>query len=353
MARQLLVLGWLGMCLTLAHGAEAPGLKLVNNQLVLPNCKTAPDKVCVISGTDEEIAARPALAGTWVAKGNDLWFQPKYPLVAGVSYRVFMSDKKIIDVTVPKLVQEAPQLVGVYPSGDRLPENLLRIYLRFSQPMARGGVYQHFSLIREDGTEVDQPFLQLDEELWNEDQTRLTLLIDPGRIKQGVKPREDQGPALSQGKKFTLKIRKAITNANGKPLQEDFVKKFSVVEPFEFSPDPTQWKIVEPTAANSAVGLVFERTMDYALLQRKIEVLDDQGKAIVGKISLSKNETVWNFTPTGGWEAGKTYQVRVDRTLEDVCGNTINKPFEVDAIKPDPKLVKPDYSEFFFTISAK
>ena len=43
------------------------------------------------------------------------------------------------------------------------------------------------------------PFLELEQELWSGDGRRFTLLFDPGRIKRGLKPREEQGPSSSRG----------------------------------------------------------------------------------------------------------------------------------------------------------
>ena len=49
---------------------------------------------------------------------------------------------------------------------------------------------------------MDAPFLELDEELWSPDGTRFTLVFDPGRIKRGLKPREEAGPILEAGKSY-------------------------------------------------------------------------------------------------------------------------------------------------------
>ena len=56
-------------------------------------------------------------------------------------------------------------VVALYPSSDRLPENTLRFYVQFSGPVARGDVYRHLRVVRDDGTEVPEPFLEVAEEL--------------------------------------------------------------------------------------------------------------------------------------------------------------------------------------------
>ena len=72
-----------------------------------------------------------------------------------------------------------------------LPENLLKFYVHFSAPMSRGNIYDYIRLLNADGKQVELPFLEIDEELWDDSLTRLTLFIDPGRIKRGVLPLEE------------------------------------------------------------------------------------------------------------------------------------------------------------------
>ena len=115
-------------------------------------------------------------------------------------------------------------MAQVYPTADRLPENQLKFYVVFSAPMARGGVYRHINLLDERGKAVDLPFLELDQELWDKSAQRLTVFCDPGRIKRGLKPREEFGPVLVEGKRYTLVIDTGLEDANGNPLKERFQK---------------------------------------------------------------------------------------------------------------------------------
>ena len=107
---------------------------------------------------------------------------------------------------------------SVYPSAEILPENLLRFYLQFSAPMSRGEAYTHIRLLDAAGRAVADPFLELNEELWSGDGRRFTLLFDPGRIKRGLKPREEVGPVLEAGKSYTLVIDRQWPDAQGNPL---------------------------------------------------------------------------------------------------------------------------------------
>jgi hypothetical protein len=228
----------------------------------------------------------------------------------------------------------------VYPTSDRLPENQLKFYLHFSAPMSKGDSYKHIKLLDEKGKTVDVPFLELDQELWDPTGQRLTLFCDPGRIKRGLKPREEDGPVLEEGKSYTLVIQREFEDANGNPLKEAFRKKFKALGPDDQQPDPKTWKIKSPAAGTrEPVIVTFPKCMDQALAERLVWVADGKGQKPAGKVTVTEQETVWEFKPEKAWEAG-TYQLVADTRLEDLAGNSIAKPFEVDVFHPVQKDVK-------------
>src|SRR5262249_16285899 len=116
----------------------------------------------------------------------------------------------------------------IYPTANKLPENQFRFYIHFSAPMSRGEAYQHIQLLTAAGKPVEQAFLELNEELWDPEMRRLTLLFHPGRVKKGLQPREELGPILEEGKSYTLVIDSKWTDAKGNPLKESFRKAFKV-----------------------------------------------------------------------------------------------------------------------------
>src|SRR5207237_389645 len=163
-------------------------------------------------------------------------------------------------VSTPKTV-----VSQVYPTASVLPENLLKFYVHFSAPMSRGHIYDYVHLRDDAGKEVKIPFLEIDEELWNPAMTRLTLFIDPGRIKRGVRPLEEVGPALQQGKRYTLVIDRGWKDGMGNPLKKAFRKPFKVAAPDRQPPDPKLWKIRapnsgtrQPSLTNLTVGVPFQ-----------------------------------------------------------------------------------------------
>ncbi len=72
--------------------------------------------------------------------------------------------------------------------------------------------------------------------------------------------------------------------------------------------------------------------MDHGLLMRVLEVIDPQGNFVEGSIQVDRDETRWRFTPDEPWRTGD-YSLSVDTTLEDLAGNRINRPFEVDVFE--------------------
>jgi hypothetical protein len=229
---------------------------------------------------------------------------------------------------------------NVYPTSNRLPENQLKFYLHFSAPMTQGNVYRHIKLLGPAGKEVDLPFLELQDELWDAQGKRFTLLFDPGRIKRGLKPREELGPVLEEGKTYTLVIDRKWTDAEGQPLQKSYRKTFKVLAPQNNRPDPKEWKLQPPRAgASKPLTVRFPRPLDHALLHRVLWVADANGKIIAGTVTVSHEETRWHFAPQQPWRAG-TYALVVQTTLEDLAGNNIERPFEVDVFGPIQRKVK-------------
>src|SRR2546425_13124120 len=112
--------------------------------------------------------------------------------------------------------------------------------------MSEGDCYRHIKLLDAKGKAVDLPFLELDQELWDAAGKRFTLFFDPGRIKRGLKPREDVGPALEEGKSYVLVIDKEWEDAKGNPLKETFRKTFRVGSPDDRPPDPKTWNVQAP-----------------------------------------------------------------------------------------------------------
>ena len=306
----------------------------------------------------------PPVQGSYRFTNNRLVFEPLFPLQAGVNYHAVFEPAKAVrppagtsfDVIETILRIEKPKakpetiVSQVYPTANSLPENLLKFYLHFSAPMSQGKVYSHIHLLNARNEKIDLPFLELDEELWNPDGTRLTILFDPGRIKSGLLPREQDGPVLREGNSYTLKIDTTWPDAAGAPLKQGFTKKFIVAAPDVGMPSPARWKMTAPEAGSiNPMTLDFPEPLDHALLQRLLWIEDAGKHAVEGQVQVGNVERQWAFVPNQAWKDGD-YRVVIGTGLEDLAGNSVARPFEVDRVqRPDDEFV-PDYVTLEFKI---
>ena len=288
--------------------------------------------------------------GDYSVQDNRLIFTPQFPLKPGLAYRAVFDANALPNGSNrdrEPLVETKLQVPGplrgqktvveaIYPSGDVLPENLLKFYIHFSAPMSRGGSYRQIRLLNAAGAPVDFPFLELAEELWDESGKRLTLLLDPGRVKQGLKPHEQVGRALAQGNAYSLLIEDTWPDAQGAPLARAHRKNFRVDQADTRQPDPKQWRLQLPGAGTRQPLIVeFNEPLDHALLQHTIRVANPSKKVLDGQVEVVKQETRWHFQPEKPWVPG-AHQLLIDAILEDRAGNSVGRPFEVDVSSGRP-----------------
>ncbi len=283
----------------------------------------------------------PAMLGAYRVTADALRFAPQFPLEPGLRYTASFNPARLPDggggrfltstFEVPRAVTVSNTVVAqIYPSARVLPENLLKFYVHFSAPMSRGHIYDYIHLRDAKGKAVELPFLEIDEELWNPAMTRLTLFIDPGRIKRGVTPLEEIGPALVQGKSYALEIDRAWLDANGQPLREGFRKSFSVGPVERVALATEDWKIsASKSGTREPLAVSFPKPLDHALALRMIQVVDSSAHLLAGQPALTDEERRWTFTPAQPWRRGP-HTLLVQKTIEDLAGNNIGKAFEVD-----------------------
>ena len=284
----------------------------------------------------------PAMTGAYHVTNGVIRFEPRFALEPGVRYSAtFYPSRLPGNSSGGGIVASSFQLPArhgapstvvkhAYPSTPVLPENLLKFYVHFSAPMSRGHIYDHIHLRDDAGRDIELPFLEIDEELWNPEMTRLTLFIDPGRIKRGVRPLEEVGPALEEGTSYRLVIDAGWKDGSGIPLKETFRKAFQVGPPDREPPDPARWKIKAPAAGTrEALTISFPEPMDHALAQRVIRVAASQDKVVSGEATLENDERGWRFVPDHPWSRGP-HHLLIHTTIEDLAGKNIGKTFEVD-----------------------
>ena len=305
---------------------------------------------------DSSADGLPPLSGSYVFTGGVLRFKPRFPLEPGLEYsaRIYGSPGRFRETRfrIPKRELEPSTLVSaVYPSAAVLPANLLKFYIHFSAPMSVGRSYEHIRLLDSKGELVKYPFLELDEELWDPAGQRLTVFIDPGRIKQGLLPNSEVGPVFVEGQDYTLEISGEWKDAAGTGLRSPFRKIFKVSGADHESPRPAAWKLSAPPAGSlEPLELDFGAPLDHALLHRLLWVEDEKGRRVEGKISVHGGERRWSLIPQQEWSPG-SYQLRIRSTLEDLAGNGIDKPFEVDLFEQVRSRVDSKVLSREFTVS--
>jgi len=316
-------------------------------QRLAPNDAVWPRLVAVYverSGTDS--ASTPAVIGRYVVSGDRVRFEPRFPFAAGVSYRVEVDTSALRREPEPGATRAAPlahrfvlptvtherttRITGVYPSVARVPSNLLRWYIETSAPMEPGNALQHVRLTDEAGRDVSGAFLALDQELWDPERRRLTLLFDPGRVKRGVRTNGESGAPLVAGRRYRLVIDDGWTDGTGAQLASRFEHAFEAMEADRRSPEPDRWRLTVPRASTRApLQVSFGESLDHALATGMLAVLDPDGERVPGSVALAEGDSTWTFAPALPWLAGD-YSLRVGGALEDLAGNNVVRVFDVD-----------------------
>ena len=240
-------------------------------------------------------------------------------------------------------------MLAVLPSADVLPENLLRFYVHFSQPMEAKDAQRHVRLVDGEGAEVPLAFVEIEHGLWDPRQTRLTVLLHPGRIKRGVAPGERLGPPLRAGRFPTSSwsTRPCRTRPAGPRIA--FERSFRVSPADRVSPSRDGLRLDIPSRSDESVTLRLPEPLDEALLRRLVWVESTDGRVLEGTIEVRNGETVWSFRPSTPWSRGG-YSLRVNPALEDRAGNRFDRLFdrEVDEAAspetvPPPEALRLDF----------
>jgi hypothetical protein len=280
-----------------------------------------------------------AVAGRYIVTSDALEFQPALTFEAGRVYDVRFDPSRLPSPRTEAALATAltfgtparapaATVVAIYPSADVWPENMLRFYVRFSAPMSRGRGTTYVHLQDANGVEIPDAILAAYADLWNPDQTRLTVFFDPGRVKRGVGPNVAMGRAIVSGRGYRIAVDQAWPDVHGQPLKDGFTRSFTA-GPAAYGALPTaDWRLTTPKAGTrDALRVTFPAPLDRALLDRAIGVRAPDGREVAGTIAVAPGETTWTFAPNAAWSVG-TYQLVALSLLEDPAGNKIGRAFE-------------------------
>ena len=283
-----------------------------------------------------------SMSGRYAVTAGEVRFVPRFPFLAGTSYAMVIGHPVTADdPAVLRIARPAPdrasstEVVAVYPDVAVLPRNALRFYIHFSAPMSEGEAARRVRLESADtGEPLSGAFSPMDFELWDPPRRRLTVLLDPARIKQGLAPHREAGYPLQAGTAVVLVVERDFCDAGGVPLIAEYRRRYQVGPDLRSRVDPWAWALQIPAAATrQALVARFDRPLDRALLEDCLAVVDPGG-LVAGDAAVADGDQSWSFVPDSAWPPGPK-RILIDPVLEDIAGNSVVRIFDRDLQRPD------------------
>lgn len=311
--------------------------------------------------------AGPAIFGRHERIAHQLVFRPRFALVTGERYRAILRDGSneiaSLEQRIPLPANLPPVAVTeIYPTATSIPANQLKFYIEFSVPMREEEpIFDRIELRDDRGEAIEGAWRRT--LLWSDDGRRLTLYIHPGRIKQGVNLRVEQGPVLEPERRYTLVLPTSLVDRYGRPLSQEVRRSWTTTAADSRCPRPDDWRLefaaelppsgtAEPAATATPVATAtlsaarplvihFDEPLDPFVLPRSLEVRTAAGDPIAGSFTAQPGERSTRFQPAAPWPAGR-HALHVADWLEDFAGNSPVRVFDTDlaeAAPAKPKLV--------------
>ena len=278
------------------------------------------------------IGSEIPVAGTTTDAGSRRIFRPEFPFAPGVRYRVVADGRPACVAIAPGQGQAAPARVAqIYPTAARLPENILRFYIYFSVPMAEGSFLSHIRLIHVgSGRDLTGVFFDNIHELWSSDRKRITLLVDPGRVKTGLRAHAKLGRAFRAGETYELQVLPSWRTLDNRPLEAAFSKVFEAGPEDRIAVTPTAWRITPPSpGSREPLAIDFGEPVDHVSVSHFIHVAGSNGTALRGRWQLGPDERTARWRPRTAWpDAISELALVVYGRFEDIAGNNVNAPFD-------------------------
>jgi hypothetical protein len=299
-------------------------------------------------GADVQVRPRPAraidrdlppMAGQLVGDGDGdddgVCFVPRFPFVEGTTYTIAVGG-----IAVAVLHRRVPnrlvttRVLDIHPTAVRVPRNLLRLYVRFSAPMSAGYAAAEIRLVDEAGHELPGALLPAEYELWDGSRRRLTILLDPARIKRGLAGHRQAGYPIRSGQPFRLVVGDGLRDARGARLAGPAERRYEVGADERRHVEPATWALTVPVSGTQRpLTAEFGRPLDFGLLARCLRVIDPGGQVLDGTPGIGPQERSWQLTPRQAWAPGP-HQLVVEPVLEDLAGNSVSRVFDRDLRSP-------------------
>ena len=286
----------------------------------------------------------PTMAGSLVRDGDDVCFVPRFAFADGTTYHVVVDGVPSASLLRPRPDRPATtEVVEIHPTATRVPRNLLRLYVRFSAPMSEGYAARHVRLVDEAGEEMKGALLPTQHELWDAGRGRLTVLLDPARIKRGLVAHEEAGYPLRSGAPFRVVVDEGFRDAQGCNLRGPAERRYDVGAEERRRVEPDGWAVRVPSHHTcEPLDVGFGRPLDHALVGRCLHVVGPDGRPVDGLPEVGPEEQAWRLTPRANWAPGP-HQLVIDPVLEDLAGNSVCRVFDRDLTRPEdePRETRP------------
>lgn len=322
-----------------------------------------PDATCVVAG-------QPGILGRIDRNGERIVFRPRLGFRSGRVYTACLSGSRGDAEGAQRLWTEQfaiepggseapappPRIVSVWPRpGSVIPANTLRFYVEFDQPMRAAAVDRAVRLLDASGSPIEDALVPIPEGLWDARQRRLTVALHPGRIKQGVGPRETQGAALVPGAAVRLQVGAELRSEVGVAMGSE-VFEYPIGPADREPPDPARWRLVPPPTSYAVLELELDERLDPAVLRRAVRVFQSGAGGwtpVAVDLRIEDAGRLVHATPTGGvWRPG-SYRLEVLGVVEDLAGNRPGRAFDANLDEAAPvggERRTPEWFSFAFEV---
>jgi len=282
------------------------------------------------------LAGLQPTAGRFALVGDEVWFEPRHPFREGTRYSLLWAGVEVASLELPAGdARPVTSVLDIRPTAEAIPRNALRLYVHFSGPMSEGWSGRALRIVDEtSGDVLEGALLAMEPELWDPERRRLTVLLDPGRIKRGLRPHQELGYPLHQGRTVVVVVDDAFRDASGRRLTAPASRRYRVGPAVRRRVDPARWGWRWPDGPTDPIRVAFDRPLDHALLHRCIRVLAADGAPVPCLVGVAPGERSVSIRPGGRWEPGAPYRVAIDPRLEDLAGNSLQRVFDRDLDRP-------------------
>lgn len=277
--------------------------------------------------------SKPPMLGSYDFNNGSIFFQPRFSFLADRDHIARFVDevgngKDFRFVPRAKVKGSAPVVTAIEPGAAEVPANLLRLYIYFDHAMAPGQAKAFVNVLNGRGEVIEQPFVDVEGELWDAENRRLTLIFHPGRIKRGLHAREELGAPLTEGGLMTVVVASGYEDAWGQALETTVRKQYRVTAADRVSPVIEDRHLGLPlVGGQDPLWLRFDEPLDKALLARWVLVLDEAGVEIPGSTVIAQDGRSWRFVPLRPWE-NDVYKLQIHPRIEDLAGNRLDRLFD-------------------------